>query len=238
MQKIEGPVPQFNPQPKMHKLTIGNEERVVLVIDDFLLNPYDFVGWASHHATFEPPVDTSYPGILAPLTRAMAVGTLSHLHALLAAHYGLPYGVPLSCTGNYSLITLKPEALSPLQMAPHFDAPTPFRLAMLLYLFQPPQKGTGFYRHIATGYETIDSGRLATFMPPYMAELQNRADQAPAYFDNVGEDYVQIARVGAVFNRLVVYPSYVLHSALVAPNLLSESPQDGRLTVNMFVQAE
>ena len=237
MSNHEGPAPQFNPRPPLQKLILGNEKRSILVFDDFLVNPSDFVAWAQSEAHFKPPKDTNYPGIVAPLTRAIALGTLSAISDILAFEYKVPHSVPLNCSGNYSLMTTPQDLLNPMQSVPHFDAPTPFRLAMLLYLFHPPQGGTAFYRHRSTGFETVDASRLETFVPAYLANLKNREDRKRCYFGETDEDYIQIAKVDAVFNRLVVYPSFLLHSALIDAALLSCEPHKGRLTVNMFVQA-
>jgi hypothetical protein len=40
----------------------------------------------------------------------------------------------------------------------------------------------------------------------------------------------------AVFNRLIVYRSHVLHSALLGPTGGSADPASGRLTANGFIE--
>jgi hypothetical protein len=232
-----GPVPVFHPRIKVQKFEVGDERMPVVIFDDVLANAEEVVEWASTRTQFAPPEDTNYPGIVAPITKALAVGTLDKVCRLLSDVYGIPPEMQLRYTGHYGLITTPEEQLNAMQTVPHFDSPTPLRLALLLYLFQGAQQGTAFFRHNATGFETIDKTRYDAFMPKYEAELNARDRAKGGYFSGSDEHFTQIGYVESVFNRLVVYPSFLLHSACVDASRLTAHPESGRFTVNMFLHS-
>jgi Family of unknown function (DUF6445) len=57
-----------------------------------------------------------------------------------------------------------------------------------------------------------------------------------AYMHGANQYFDQIANIGAVFNRLIIYPSNILHSGNINPDcILDADPRKGRLTLNTFI---
>ena len=157
------------------------------------------------------------------------------MEPLIRLNFGVPEGLALrksECA--FSLTTMAPEALGPLQRTPHFDASTPHHMAVLLYLCGPEHGGTGFYRHKATGLQQVTADSREAFLDTYYAEL-NARPPAPRYFDDSDEHFEFLGMMPARFNRLVVYRGSLLHSAVVNPaRSIDADPRTGRLTLNSF----
>lgn len=68
----------------------------------------------------------------------------------------------------------------------------------------------------------------------YYRELEQSPPKA-RYFDDSDEHFTFLGMMPARFNRLVVYPGSLLHSACINPGIgISADPRRGRLTVNTF----
>ena len=104
---------------------------------------------------------------------------------------------------------------------------------MLHYLCEPMHGGTAFYRHRATGFETITRERLAAYMDSLQRELETNGPP-PQYLTGSDSRFEQIEAVEARFNRVLLYRSQVLHSGSVNAAALSDDPRHGRLTANAF----
>ncbi|WP_447407570.1 DUF6445 family protein, partial [Clostridium perfringens] len=88
---------------------------------------------------------------------------------------------------------------------------------------------TGFFRHRATGFETIDADRLPAYRARLDAEL---ADLPPGgYVTGDHPLFALVDTVAARSDRLILYRAALLHSGLIAA--LPDHPDDparGRLT--------
>lgn len=136
---------------------------------------------------------------------------------------------------SFSMVTAAPQALSPAQRAPHFDGTDRGMLAVLHYLNVSPGTGTAFYRHHATGIETVEDGNLDRFV----AQARPQALAAKGYIAASDPYYEEIGRIEAVPDRVAIYPGRLLHSGIIPPDMaLSHDPRDGRLTANFFIQAK
>lgn len=211
---------------------IGQEREPLLIVDDLLDRPGDLVEAAAGSA-FQPAHGPAggYPGVRAeaPLDYVEAVARL--LCGLLGEVFGLGAVKPVRADCNFSLVTLPPAALVPTQRVPHVDTVWPLQFAVLHYLCGPQHGGTAFFRHRATGFETLSEARL----PPYH---QARAGEAPGagYVADGAPWFERTDMVEAAFNRLVVYRSCLLHSGTIPdPAALSADPRRGRLTANIFL---
>ncbi len=222
--------------PDIRSLRIGDHQ--VVVIDNFLEHPEALVEFAAE-GRFEP-----YPGMAErkgyPGIRARAPGDYSHnitelLDPLIKVNFGVPEVLAVKKSACYfSLTTTPPGALGPLQRTPHFDASTPHHMAALLYLCNDEHGGTGFYRHNATGMQRITAENRERYLDVYYEEINARLP-AQRYFDRSDERFTLLGAIAARFNRMVVYPGSLLHSACVNPALsLCGDPRKGRLTVNTF----
>ncbi|RZI98605.1 MAG: hypothetical protein EOP39_26880 [Rubrivivax sp.] len=193
---------------------------------------------AAHQASFEPCPGADerrgYPGVRAPVPMAYSESLTALLDPLIKVNFGVPESLPVKKTPCvFSLTTVAPHELGPLQRVPHFDASTPHYMAVLLYLCDDRHGGTAFYRHRATGLQQI----TADNRDRYGAAIYDQVDRHPAplrYFDDSDAHFELLGVMPARFNRLVVYRGSLLHSAIVNPQRLGSDPRTGRLTVNTF----
>lgn len=216
---------------------IGDEYEPLLTVDDAVEAPGSLVDIAARDATFNAPPtgENFYPGRLAPAPLDYVSGLVRALDPLIREGFGLPDVTLGHASCNFSLVTLTPARLRPAQRIPHVDTVDPLQFAILHYLCPPGFGGTGFYRHRATGFETLTPERLG----PYHAALDAELDTAPAaaaYINGDTPQFAQTRRVDAAFNRVIVYRSRILHSGQIAdPAALSADPRTGRLTANIFL---
>lgn len=222
--------------PDVRSVQIGGHRLVF--IDDFLENPHDLVE-AAAGASFSPYPGVAerkgYPGVRAPVPADYSAQLTALMEPLIRLNFDVPQALALrksECA--FSLTTLRPDELGPLQRTPHFDASTPHHMAVLLYLCGPEHGGTAFYRHKATGLQQVTGDNCEAFLDTYYAEL-NARPPAQRYFDDGDAHFEFLGMMPARFNRLVVYRGSLLHSAVVNPRLsLSSDPRTGRLTANSF----
>jgi len=225
----------FNPRARIDARTVGEEKMPLLVIDDVLLHPEQMVAFAMAHGRFSPPPDGSYyPGLNGILPPQYGPSLVSALRPLLARLFGIGEKERLSYEGFFGLSTLPADRLQPLQTIPHFDSDNPRRLAMVHYFCGPPFRGTALYRHLPTGFESVDGRRVADYRRHVFSELET--DPHHDYVDAETPHYIQIDHVPAQFNRLAVYSTTSLHSALLSGAPLSDDPATGRLTANSFIE--
>jgi hypothetical protein len=222
--------------PVIRSVRIG--EHQVILIDDFLENPKALVE-AARRSTFSPypgrEERKGYPGLRAPVPADYSARITELLEPLIRLNFQVPEALTLHKSAcAFSLTTTPPQELGPLQRTPHFDASTPFHMAVLLYLCDEHHGGTGFYRHKATGLQQITPHTRERYLDLYYEEINRRAP-APRYFDESDEQFSFLGMIPARFNRLVAYPGSLLHSACVNPACsINSDPLLGRLTVNTF----
>jgi len=222
--------------PDVQSVQIGAHQLVF--IDNFLQDPQALVE-AACAATYEPCPGAAegkgYPGIRAPAPAAYAEALRELAEPLIQINFGVPEDLPIrSSVDSFSLTTTPPVQLGPLQRTPHFDASTPHHMAVLLYLCDERHGGTGFYRHRATGIQRLTAENREPFLDRYFEEI-NRQPPPLRYFAEGNEQFEFLGMIPARFNRLVVYPGSLLHTACIHPSLsISSDPRRGRLTVNTF----
>jgi hypothetical protein len=221
---------------KVQLRRIGEEQQPLLVVDDVLADPWAMID-AARSAEFYTPEHTHYPGLNAPLPESYYHTVVTALRGPIEAAFGLSREVYLKYFGFFALATTRARDAEPIQKIPHHDAPDPGRLAMVHYLCRPPQDGTGFFRHRATGFESVDRTRHAAYVAAAQAELAQAGDEPTAYAGQDMANYEMIGRAELVFNRLILYRGHVLHSALLGANLGGADPARGRLTANGFIEA-
>lgn len=221
--------------PDIRSVRIG--EHPLVFIDDFLEDPQALLA-AARAARFEPCPGADerrgYPGVRAPVPRAYSERLTELLDPLIKANFDVPEELAVKKTPcAFSLTTVAPQELGPLQRVPHFDASTPHYMAVLLFLCGDHHGGTAFYRHRASGLQQI----TAENRERYGELIYDQVDRAPApprYFVDSDAHFELLGVMPARFNRLVVYRGSLLHSAIVNPQRLSADPLQGRLTVNTF----
>ena len=225
---------KLSPKISFEFRRIGREAQPLLVVDHVLDDPEALVAQALS-ADFYVPDHTHYPGVNARLPEAYYQSLLAGLRAPLEKAFGLSQRAGLDYFGFFALATQEAAGAQPIQKIPHHDCPNPGRLAMVHYLCRGPYGGTGFFRHKATGFESIDASRHEG----YLGLVADELDRAPAgsYAGEGMAGYELIDYAELVFDRLVIYRSHVLHSGLLGSAVLPDSPGSGRLTANGFIEA-
>lgn len=210
----------------------GAEDQPVVVIDGFAPDPQrlrDDAGFLSFRSMGE-----HYPGIRAPVAARMLQPFLDALAPVVAETFGARRMAVVDAF--YSLVTTPPASLAPIQRLPHFDEMAPTRLALLHYLAADEGSGTAFFRHLATGYESIDAARYPTYRRSLDADLRRHGLPPPGYIAGDTPVFEQVALHRGSFNRAILYRSNTLHCAAIPPDMVfSTDPAKGRLTVNTFL---
>ena len=220
--------------PTVSARLIGVERQPVVVIDEFAPDAGALLEVAI--ASQLEPASQSYPGIRAALPPTYFANVETVLAGVMAEVFACRERLRI-LDASFSIVTHTPDALTAEQRIPHVDAVDAGRLAMVHYLSRDIGDGTAFYRHRATGFETVDVARA----PAYFAQVstENAANPPPpSYIAGNTDRYVRTACVDAAFNRAVIYRSGLLHSGAIAPGTtLSADPATGRLTVTAFFEA-
>ncbi len=222
---------------------IGLEKNRVLVVDDFMDEPYLLIEQARAMAPFPSEDVTYYPGLRRLITPADADTelhvneSLEALAPLIGQVFGLKSFMPTEA--SFSLVTRRPGDLNPAQRLPHFDKTDPDFLAVLHYLSPRPQGGTSFYRHRSTGFERIAPDREPIYAMARDQETARSGDMPARYFSGSDGHFERIGRFEAKFNRLLIYRGSLLHSGDIPDDFtFSSDPAVGRLTCNIFLQGD
>lgn len=216
-------------------MRIGTEAVPVVIVDGFSSDPAALVA-AACAARFEPAA-AHYPGIRAPLPP----GYFASVGTTIAAIFGEAFGFVRSARiidASFAMVTRAPASLSLEQRVPHIDAHDPGRIAMVHFLGESDQGGTAFFRHRATGFETIDHDRSDRYLALLSAELRTQPPPF-AYVRDTTPLFERTALIKPRVNRALFYPSALLHSGAIAPDApLAADPATGRLTITAFFNAE
>ncbi|WP_420138426.1 DUF6445 family protein [Sphingomonas sp.] len=210
---------------------IGNEREPLLQVDTMIANPEALVELAAT-SQFAPAYGPNggYPGLRARAPRDYVETILRSLGGPIIEAFRLGSVTLARVDSAYSVATLPPDRLVPAQRAPHVDTTHAWQFAILHYLCPAELGGTAFYRHRATGFETLTEERVAAYQAARAQE-----DFGVGYIDDRDRWFERISEVPASFNRLVVYRSHLFHSGqILAPDRLSPDPRQGRLTLNIF----
>lgn len=221
------------PRLTIAKTSLGREGEPLLVIDNVMADAQHLVEEAAR-ASFAPAFGPAggYPGLRAPAPLDYVEAVARTLFPQIVAAFALPPVRLARAECNFSLVTQRPETLAASQREPHVDTVDPLQFAILHYLCGPDHGGTGFYRHRATGFETLTDERIA----PYRTARASEPPPPSGYPARESAAFEQIGGIDAAFDRIAVYRSRLLHSGLIAdPARLSSDPRAGRLTANIFL---
>jgi Family of unknown function (DUF6445) len=193
------------------------------------------VRYAVHESQFEPS-PLAYPGIIAPAPEAYIDGLVRVLVPIIGDTFAVKVDTAHLTECNLSIATIPPEKLHFGQRLPHVDDFSSGTIAILHYLCT--QGGTAWYRHQATGYETLDREKHDHMKRLMVAEVAR--NPLPAQYPNANDRlFEQMAYFQATYNCVIAYRSKILHSMSVDANTnLSPDPRVGRLTVNSFLRFE
>lgn len=230
------PPPLVNPRPRVQIVPIYGDN-VCVIVDDFVAEPERMVEFAkTHRSRFADSAENYYPGpelalhgrFLDTLTQAYVEYARAPLKARRVHHV----------TSRLSLVTRRPEELSPGQRLPHTDAfnlpRNEGRSAMVLYLFHDARLGgTSFFRPTRPEDEISavlrEAKRMDTASATRLLDAESTyAIASTRYFDKV-------LTVEPKWNRAIFYSGTLFHSgSITAPELLTDDPLTGRLTINAF----
>jgi len=220
-------------RPRITACGIGREGTPLVTIDGFSPDP-DALRSAALEARFET-AGHHYPGIRAALPADYLRDQLPLITRAVREIFGR-YGKVEVIDASFSMVTTRPEALSVQQRVPHCDAFTADRIALIHYLSPGDCDGTAFFRHRATGFETIDEGRRPAYFEELDKELRDGEAPAAAYISDDSAQFERIWLAEGSYNRALLYPSFLLHSgAITSDTALSPDPATGRLTVTAFL---
>lgn len=230
---------KINKDLTVQSIFVGNEGQKIIIADNLLENPHGMVDFAAQNENYERYTGhcNFYPGIKLPAPKQYSDALMALIKPVLVNEYE---GISADWEMNkadcaISLITIKPENLRKVQLTPHFDSANTYQFAILLYLCDDSHGGTAFYRHNATGYETITQDTRRNFEDHYFKEIEEKP-QRREYFTESDEHFTRIGLVDAKFNRMIIYRSCLLHSPYInSAHSINSNPRAGRLTVNSFV---
>jgi hypothetical protein len=224
-----------HPQLRVQRRALGGEGAPLVVIDQLVREPERLLRKAArlHFA----PQGAMFPGVRARAPLSYEVFLEGIVRPLLDQVFGLPRDARLSfpmC--HYSLVMQPPERLAFLQRVPHIDSTTALGLATVHYLFRAPWGGTAFYRHRATGFETVDEARRDAYFAALERESAGADAPGAGYIDGDTALFERIGSVEGVFNRMIVYRRNVLHSASIDNRAVPPADLEaGRLSINSFI---
>lgn len=217
------------PEVAVHRM--GRSAEPLVVIDGFAADP-NALRAAAAKATFGP-AGHHYPGIRAPLPANYLRDQLSIIQAAVAQAFGRRRTAEV-VDASFSIVTTPPAELTIQQCLPHCDAFGAERFALVHYLSEGGD-GTAFYRHRSTGFESIDQARAPIFFGQLDAELRHGGVPPARYIAGDTPLFEQTLAVPALYNRALIYRSWMLHSGAIGQDaLLSVDPVAGRLTVTAF----
>lgn len=216
---------------------VGQEKEPVMSVERVLAEPDKLVEYAATEVCFTPAWSEhgGYPGIRAPAPLNYVNSLVRALDPYIRRAFDLRDVKLARAECNLSLVNRPPDALKPLQRIPHVDTADPLQFAILHYLCSEVHGGTAFYRHRATGFETLTPERVRLFERIRDHELANLEDP-PSYIIGHSQHYEQTRAFDAAFDRVLIYRSRAFHSGMIpSSSAFSSDPRKGRLTANIFL---
>lgn len=224
----------LHPDIRIQKLTIGNEQAPLLVIDNFVADPDRLVRRAATRNF--TPWGRFYPGIRADAPLSYQQLFTTGLRPLLSEYFQLRGTQMTFSMCHYSIVTTPPEKLVALQRIPHIDSFDGNGLASVHYLFRQDLGGTAFYRHRGTGYEYVDEARKDGYLQTVDRENSGPDAAAAAYINGTTPQFEQIGSQDGIFNRVLIYRRNSLHSGSIGKDFVPDpDPLKGRLSINTFI---
>jgi predicted SprT family Zn-dependent metalloprotease len=230
---------ELNPNMQVKFETIGRENTRILVVDDFFVDYQLAVEEAisANYSTRKEDVGAFYPGMRAPLRKDYGFPILQFAARAMHQELKLPRNLQVApINANYSLLTKQPKDMQLEQCIPHFDTSEKNSFAVLHYMNDGEFGGTGFYRHKPTNYENISSEREAPYFRAMQESFKQKGAPKQQYFCDSDEHFELIRKVDYRANRLVAYPTSILHTAYIdnPQRDVIADPKVGRLSSNFL----
>jgi hypothetical protein len=226
--------PLLHPNFSYRTYTVGREKTPLIVIDNFIKDAHSLVSFCEARNSFSK-VDRFYPGLRMAAPDMYIQAIYFFLEKLLADVFGLSQDKIAGGKSLYSMVVTPPDQLELNQCLPHIDSFLSGDLACVHYLCDQDKGGTALYRHKKTGYEKITSETIDHYRQSVIDEGALNFEKK-SYINGSNEYFEQIAKIDAMFNRMIIYPSNILHSGSIAADFnFDPQPARGRLTLNSFI---
>lgn len=227
----------LNSHPVIQLLSIGNEQKPVVVVDGLLEYPEQLLEYAEQGVAFQSNPTDYYPGIRKTIAGAYSQLLCASIQKSFPDIFGLNEQ-SASEVGlcALSLATTVPDKLRPIQSLPHFDNSNPLQLAVAHFLCGSEHGGTSFYRHRQTGYESITPERVQSYATTLKEQVVKAQFSGRQYMSGDNDWFERIISVEAKFNRAIFFQGNLLHSGDINSDKgLSGDPKTGRLMANTFI---
>lgn len=230
----------INSHYQLHTQLVGNEDNKIVIIDDVLADPDTLVRYACNqqfHPYASAAARKGYPGVRAQTPPELGNAIRQTIIPVIRQQFSQPtHSEVKTYQEAFCLMSTPPHALGPLQTIPHFDASSTGFFAILLYLCDHNHGGTALYRHNATGIESVTPNRCDLFLDTVYQELNSKRREK-TYIGDSDPLFTRIAYFPATYNRMMIYPGSLLHSANInSDSSLTHCPSTGRLTCNFFIE--
>jgi hypothetical protein len=227
---------KFHPAASITLLSLGKEQQPLLVVDDMLLNPEVMLAWAAQGDNFVSDPTNLYPGV----RKALPVDYAQLLTDFVQNQLLSVLNVKARVRVNQSVLAITNQdqaSLLPIQRIPHFDSSDPKRWAMVHYLCDENFGGTGFFRHLSSGFESMTTDRQKKYQRLLEDDAVTIGLPEASYLQGGSSLFEEIYRVEAKFNRALFYPGNIFHSGLIK---YWQSSQIGqcRLTANCLIDLQ
>lgn len=234
---------KINVKAKPSHFFIGNENTPIFILDDILLDTSAAINEAklASYAEQKDVEGIYYPGTRSDVGGDYGMTILKAIQSVFYSFYQVPKHLTLiPKSGQYSLLTQSESQLDLLQCLPHYDNKKKYSFAVLHYLNPGDFGGTGFYKHRPTGYENITESRKDVYISAVQKYIDEHDVPEQKYFTHSDEHFELLKKIDYKANRLVIYPTSVLHSAFIEnPKYdVNGDPATGRLTANFFIDFE
>lgn len=227
-------MPKLHPELSYKFYNVGREGTPLLVIDNFIQDAPSLVEFCEANINFNK-VDNFYPGLRMAAPNKYIHTINYYLAELLGNIFGLTQDKIAGGKALYSMVVTPPEQLEINQCLPHIDSYLSGDLACVHYLCGKEKGGTSLYRHRKTGYEKITSETIDHYKQAVVDEGALKFEKK-SYMNGSNDYFEQIAGIDAMFNRMIIYPSNILHSGNIAADFdFDPNPATGRLTLNTFI---
>ncbi len=226
--------PLLHPNFSYKAYVVGKEKTPLLVIDNFIKDCHTLVDFCVANNNFSK-VDNFYPGLRMTAPQLYIYAVHHFLADLFASVFGLRSHKIAGGKSLYSMVITPPEQLEIKQCLPHVDSFLIGDLACVHYLCDKDKGGTSFYRHKKTGLEKITRETIDIYNQSVLDEGALNLEKK-SYMNGSNDFFEQIIEIDASFNRMIVYPSNILHSGNIATDFTFDpNPATGRLTLNSFI---
>ena len=216
---------------------IGNERAPVVVVENVWPEPQALIEAAAGKTDYSVR-SLYYPGVRSSAPPDYARAVTAQLSDIIRSAFGFSGELTIT-DSTFSLVATPAEKLVAFQRVPHFDSTDANRLAILHYLCGPRHGGTSFYRHRATGIESVTDENRERYIKAVNVEAKTAGVPPPRFIDDDTDMFERIARYECTFNGALIYRGRILHSVNTPRDFVPDpNPRTGRLTLNTFLLAQ